>query len=77
MEVVRAIEKCGDSRGNPSTSVVVTGCGLVSRASHTERDLSGRNSKWLRRRLEELRRMKKEINQPTIINIKEHENVMI
>ena len=78
MDVVHEIEKCGNKKGTPPiTKVIVTNCGLVSRSYHGTRDLSTRSSKWLTRRLDEMRRMKKEENRPSIQDLSQHEEDMM
>ena len=67
MDVVREIEQCGTRKGPPTSKVIVVGCGLISRSSHQDRDLSWRSSKWLRQRLKELRRMKEDAKTATTI----------
>ena len=58
MDVVRDIEKCGSRNGKPNKTVRITNSGLVSRSSHSNRDLSLRSSKWFTNRMNEMQRMK-------------------
>ena len=81
MEVVREIEECGSRRGKPTKTVKIVNCGLYSRSNHSKRNLNSRSIKWLKNRLNELRRMKKQSsNQKNgikcITNIIEHEEDM-
>ena len=78
MDVVRDIEKCGSRNGKPNKTVRITNSGLVSRSSHSNRDLSLRSSKWFTNRMNEMQRMKtNNSEEKTIVNMKEHdEDVM-
>eukprot|EP00946_MAST-07B_sp_MAST-7B-sp1_P003571 g3571.t1 len=71
MAVVREIEAVGTARGQTKVPVTVTACGLVSRGALAQRDLSRRRSGWLRRRLQEMRRMEED-DPGAIVDAAEH-----